>query len=413
MSRRTCLQALPGTILLGSIVIAAVAGCQPSDTSGNEPAFPVVFDACAQSDHPARMTHHAAVGQVDHCGDRLPRYAHLLTNWGTRPEWLSATEFLFSSNHMGHVWRMDIPSGELENLTEHFEHAGFTRVHVLANGDLLLLGLLEGEPLVDDPLVEHSAGRFSSQLYVLRQPFDGDPVPLGEHAWEGIAVSRTSLRIVWSTTSSPFWVERANGDLDVIQTAVAYFSQPSELVTALIEYDAGGRPFLTDRRTVLTKQDVGGPVFLEPQGFVGPGEQQLLASAYGPVGNGGDLLVVAMDGSGFERVYVPGGSYYEEWEGVDPTTNRAFIEVDWDAELFPSHSDAILYDFTDQSYVVFATSERGPLRMVAGSQNPVFSEDGRAVLANATAIGELPGYGAGILLFDLGAMPPLPPLPER
>ena len=50
------------------------------------------------------------------------------------------------------------------------------------------------------------------------------------------------------------------------------------------------------------------------------------------------------------------------------------------------------------------------MRSRSGSQNPVFSADGRAVLANAIAEGELPGYGAGIVLFDLGIMPELPAL---
>jgi hypothetical protein len=272
---------------------------------------------------------------------------------------------------------------------------------------LLLIGLLDGEPLQDDPLVEYATGRFNGDLYVLRRPYDGQPIPLGVHAWEGVAVSQQSLRIVYSTTNVPFWQSKANGDVDVIQTAVRYFNEPSDLVTAVIAYDDDGVPHLTESRTVLTKADVG-PVFLEPQDFIGVDESELIASAYGPVGNGADLLRVAMDGSGFERVSVPGGEYYEEWEGYDPVSHRAFAEVDWDAQLFPTGADLLLYDFDDESFTVFASLGSGPMQVISGSQNPVFSTDGKWVLTNTAGFGELPGYGTGILLFDVDAMPPLP-----
>ncbi len=395
-------------LIVGTTLCLAVA-CGDTDST-DELTPSAIFDACTQTDHPARRTNHADVGQIDHCPDELPEYAHLLTNWGTRPEWLSETELVFLSNHMGHVWKMNVFTGELDNLTDHFDHAGFTRAFRLANGDLLLLGLLEGEALVDEPLVEHSSGRFDAELFVLQQPFNGEPIPLGEHAWEGIAVSRETLRIAWSNTNEPFWHSDENGEIDWTETALAYLREPSELVTAVISHDADGLPLLTDRRTVLANSDAMpvGPVFLEPQNFIGPGDERLLVSAYGPVGNGSDLLIVKMDGSGFERVYVPGGEYYEEWESVDPTSNRAFIEIDWDAQLFPSASHLVLYSFDDQSLSTFATPDGESMRVSSGAQNPVFSANGRWVLANTRANGDLPGYGAGMVLFDVQAMPPLP-----
>ena len=82
-------------------------------------------------------------------------------------------------------------------LTAHFEHAGFSRVHHLSNGDLILCGPVERDSESDDP----EEGRFDGVLWVLRRPFDGVPVPLDEPCWEGIAAARHRLRVAWARSS--------------------------------------------------------------------------------------------------------------------------------------------------------------------------------------------------------------------
>ncbi len=49
-----------------------------------------------------------------------------------------------------------------QKLTAHFEHAGFSRVHHLANGDLILCGPVERDSESDDP----EEGRFDGVLWV-------------------------------------------------------------------------------------------------------------------------------------------------------------------------------------------------------------------------------------------------------
>jgi hypothetical protein len=403
--------ALPKFTVLPFVILTFA--CQSSNGSngssqGDTDIF--AFSACDQIAHPARLTHHATVGQWDHCEDEVPAHVKVVTNWGTKPEWLTSSSFVFVSNLMGDIYWMDLRTAEIRNLTGHFVHAGFTRVHVLANGDLLLLGLLDGPEPPDDPLVAYSEGMFESELYVLKKPYDGPPYPLDEPGWEGIAVSRSSMRIAWSRTRGPFWVNDENGEFQLFPSGILYLMEPSELVTGIIDYGADGAPYIEDLRVVLTKRDVG-PVLLEAQDLIGENDDTLLASAYGPLQNGGDALTIDMSEGSFERLVTPFGNPYDEWEGASHDGSRAFVEIDPDAFLLPVAVDLYIYDFADRSFKQIHSVEVGPSHIAAFPHEPVFSEDGRWALTTTAGIGGWPGYGAGILIIDLEGVSEITALP--
>ena len=129
--------------------------------------------------------------------DDLPEGVTVLTDFGQRPDWSpdgSAIVFLDDSP-LGDVWTVDVATGDHAQLTDRFEHRGFSRAAYLTNGDLLLCGPTSGPaPTSERP----EAGRFTGVLSVLRAPFDEPPQPLGIPCWEGIATARTSMRIAWN-----------------------------------------------------------------------------------------------------------------------------------------------------------------------------------------------------------------------
>ena len=383
-----------------AIALAAVLGAGPGCGTSETQALSRGFNACEQEDHPARLDYHDSVSQLDHCDEEatFPEGWTLLTNWGTKPQWLTPTSFVFVSNLIGDVYRMEISTGEIERLTGHFPHAGFTRVHVLSNDDLLLLGPSSGPQPPLDPLTPYEEGMFDGDLFVLRYPYDGVPLPLNEHAWEGVAVSRETLQIAWSTSAAPAYSTNPDGSLDAVATLDTLLNEPSEIRTGTIVYDSEGVPRIEGTRVVIAKEDVG-DVLLEPQDFIGTGEESLTVSAYGFSEGFGDGLIVDVAEGTFEGVPHPLGGGFDEWEGVHPDGSSAFIEV-VDGTQDPASVDELylyVYSFDTQEFT--RVVDLHPTR----PHEPVFSEDGRWALMATFALFGHAGYGAGILLVDMEA----------
>jgi len=368
------------------------------------PPVPPASQVQADCGSPHNLDHHEQAGRTDICGFDWPDHFQVLINWGTKPEWIDDSHFVFLGNQIGHVYMMDIASREITNLTGHFSHAGYTRAHKLKNGDLLLLGPSEGPQPPEDPLSHYSVGQFTGDLWVLKKPYDGPPVPLGVHAWEGIAVSRESNRIAWADTDVPFF-----GD-NLIETALLYVTGRSKVWTALLEYDEQGVPNLLQKEELLDKWQAG-PVSLETQNFLGKRDEELLVSAYGPFENISGLLVIDRKTKGFRRI-PEDPNVYHEWEGVHPDYRSSFVEID--NHLFLSFG----FDFVELYLYHFQeTDAQKKLEQVTFFERdydkhvyvhePVFSENGKRVLMTTASASESapasPGYGIGIVLFDYEA----------
>lgn len=186
--------------------------------------------------------------------DQLPPGVTQLTDFGLRADRSpDGRRIVFLDALAGDAWAYDLDTKSLQELPAHFEHAGFSRVHHLTNGDLILCGPVERNAESDDP----EEGRFDGVLWVLRRPFDRRLVPLDEPCWEGIAAARHRLRIAWA---------RSNIDYTTWRVVFEALFGPSELWIGDVEYERG-TPRLVRRRPLLERSDVARLSVLEVQDF--------------------------------------------------------------------------------------------------------------------------------------------------
>jgi hypothetical protein len=205
------------------------------------------------------------------------------------------------------------------------------------------------------------------------------------------------MQIAWSTTNVPFYVRNSDGSIARLATGLRYLCQPTSIRTGRIGYDSKGVPRLEEEREVVSKWKVGA-VFLEPQDFVGPSDESLLVSAYGIVDGFSDRIVVDMADGSFAKMDHPLGGGYDEWEGVHPSGDSAFVEVSDSPIGEPGASWFLyLYDLATGTYRIVTEPN------AVSPHEPVFSPGGRWALTATAARGGWPGYSAGILLIDLEA----------
>lgn len=333
-------------------------------------------------------------GTLDICSieDEIGDF-EVLTNWGGRQEWISETQFVFVNTQVGNIYLMDLETNSVTNLTGNFNHAGFSRAHLLKNGDLLLVGPESGPELPEDPLLPYEVGRFDGSLWIFEAPFDQPPYLLKRevgfnflfwsfsrmesvHAWEGVAVSSESDRIVWSDTTGPFEGE------NIFESSLRYIFVPSNLWSGEIVHQPGSS-YLKSTQKILSKYNVGfSLVFLEPQNFLGHNDEDLTFNAYGPGASGtSDTYTYNFSTDQAKRLFTAGG--YDEWEGASPNYEMAFVEVDRDRTVLAPSGNVELYlhNFVDQSTQRFSYFQDEYLRPdnfeVA---NAVFSPSGQQAL---------------------------------
>jgi hypothetical protein len=319
--------------------------------------------------------------------DELPEGVTVLTDFGQRPDWSpdgSGIVFLDDSP-LGDVWTVDVATGTTRQLTDRFEHRGFSRAAYLSNGDLLLCGPTSGPaPTSERP----EAGRFTGVLSVLRTPFDEPPQPLGIPCWEGIATARTSMRIAWNRSD----IDYTDSDLvDRVLNGI------TEVWTGEIR-DIDGRATVVDAHKVLDRDAFGSLAVFEVQAFRPPDENELLLTAYAY--QGGEVIGLDLD-TGVVRNY-SNSSAYEEAEGIAPDGDAIYVERDIAYEgVDPGALDVWrlgLRDPSDPSWERVTFFNRyAPYY----ASNPSVAPDGQTLAFQLSINGDVEGQGEGILLLDL------------
>jgi len=306
--------------------------------------------------------------------DHLPPHIQRLTWMGERPDWRADGErFVFVSKVFGEVYEYEMATGRIYSLSDHFRHHGFTRAQYLSNGDLLLVGpseTFDRTDREDRKRARHDIG----QMYVLPQPFDGAPVPMGVEVDEGPAVPRKGLSIAWT-----------HGQQDRISVGEIVYED--------------GNPKLKGVREVLSVGDFdSNPKIIETQNFVPPQNRKITVSGYRLDGtNNTDTYLFDIETGGLENITNSPDSY-DEPEGIFPDGKHTLVEHGSSAESAWPLIDLfkLALDGSGKLERLTCFTEWAGWKASQG----IVSEDGRYMLFQIGKSGDEAGRGYGIFLYD-------------
>jgi Tol biopolymer transport system component len=302
----------------------------------------------------------------------LPPYLRQVTPFGQRADWShDGKKILFLEKTFGDVYEVELASGDLRPLTHHYFHEGYVRALYLSNGDFLLSGARRFDSNNPTPSRKKNA-----ELWVLNKDLKTPPVPLGEPCYEGPAVSRKSLKIVWTVA----------GD------------QPEgKFYEGRISYE-NGTPHLVDKRKILEKSPDPFTYDIETQNLRPPDENELIFSGYGEDYRTCEVMVLDLV-SGKITNYSIDPNRYDEPEGIFPDGLATLVESDKHNSEGTASIDIyrLQLDGSGKAERITYFSDTPGYK----ASNPVVSDDGRFIAFQYAKRGDRAGVGRGILVLDL------------
>lgn len=307
--------------------------------------------------------------------DSLPRNIVRLTHFGERASWSpDGKRIAFLEKSFGDAYEVDVASRTIRLLT-HYAHPGFLRVQFLPNGDYFLIGART--------FTDISTTRARDQeMWILKGDFKpGDrAIPLDHKISEGVAISRTSMKIAWSNTRGQYPDQIEQGE-SVIYTA-----------DVVIE---GSQARLTNKTEVIRAK--GPDCTLEAQDFRRQDSELIYTCYRSPYA---DVLGIDLK-SKKVTVYRKLAGEYNEVEGIFPDgeytlvessreqreQNSNFIDI-WKLKLEPDSRDFTRVTHWGD-YAGFKAS------------NPVVSSDGRRIAFQSARSKDPAGVGYGIFVLTL------------
>ena len=307
--------------------------------------------------------------------DSLPRNIVRLTHFGERASWSpDGKRIAFMEKSFGDAYEVDVASRTIRLLT-HYAHPGFLRVQFLPNGDYFLIGART--------FTDISTTRSRDQeMWILKGDFKpGDrAIPLDHKISEGVAISRTSMKIAWSNTRGQYPDQIEQGE-SVIYTA-----------DVVIE---GSQARLTNKTEVIRAK--GPDCTLEAQDFRRQDTELIYTCYRSPYA---DVLGIDLK-SKKVTVYRKLAGEYNEVEGIFPDgeytlvessreqreQNSNFIDI-WKLKLEPDSRDFTRVTHWGD-YAGFKAS------------NPVVSSDGRRIAFQSARSKDPAGVGYGIFVLTL------------
>lgn len=311
--------------------------------------------------------------------DDLPVWITPLLTSGLRPDWSAdGRHLVYLDSLVGNILELNLETGVSRNLTDHFEHHGFTRARYLSSGDLLLCGPADTE--FDDEV----GGRWQTDLWFLPRDGDGPAQHLGEPCFEGPAVSRLDMRIAWTQSDYPDEIIFARSEIWIGRVVVN-----------------GGEAKIIEQRKLVDRKDFMYLAFLETQDFRPPDEDELLFTAYAY--KGGEVMGVNIQSG--EIINYSQNWAYDEAEGVFPDGNTIAIEREVDTYTAIPVGDIDIWqlalDATGESRRLTHFSEYAGF----GANNPAISPNGRKMAFGLRIKGGQHGNAHGMLLYDFDKVP--------
>lgn len=306
--------------------------------------------------------------------ENLPKNITRLSHFGERASWSpDGTRIAFMEKSFGDAYEVDVKTGVIRLLT-HYAHPGFLRVQFLPNGDYFLIGART--------FTDIGATRARDQeMWILKA--DAKPgdhaLPLDHRISEGVAISRTSMKIAWSNTRGQYPDD--------------FKANESAIYTADIVYD-GGLPRLANKKEVLRAMAPG--CTLEAQDFR-RNDTELIYTCYrSPFA---DVLGVDL-ATGKTTIYRKEAAEYNEVEGIYPDGEYTLVESSRDQlEHNSSYIDIWKLKLEPNSRDFTRVTHWGEYRGFKAS-NPVVSPDGRRIAFQSARSKDPAGVGYGIFVLD-------------
>ncbi len=307
--------------------------------------------------------------------EQLPPNITRLSHFGERASWSpDGTRIAFMEKSFGDAYEVDVSSRVIRLLT-HYAHPGFLRVQFLSNGDYFLIGART--------FTDISTTRSRDQeMWVLKA--DAKPgdhaLPLDHRISEGVAISRTSMKIAWSNTRA--------------QYPDQFKPNESAIFTADVVYE-NGQPRLANQKEVL--RAMAPECTLEAQDFR-RNDTELIYTCYrSPYA---DVLGVDL-ATGRTTVYRKEPTEYNEVEGIFPDGVYTLVESSRDQlEQNSNYIDIWKLKLEANSRDFTRLTHWGEYRGFKAS-NPVVSADGKRMAFQSARSKDPAGVGYGIFVLDV------------
>ena len=305
----------------------------------------------------------------------LPANITRITHFGERASWSpDGKRIAFMEKSFGDAYEADLSTGAIRLLT-HYPHPGFLRVQYLPNGDYFLIGARTFTDI-------GSTRSRDQEMWILKA--DAKPgdraLPLDHKISEGVAISRTSMKIAWSNTRGQY------PDLLKAGESVIY--------TANIVYE-GGQPKLADKKEVIRAS--APECTLEAQDFRRRDAELIYTCYRSPFA---DVLGIDLD-TGKTTVYRKLAGEYNEVEGIFPDGEYALVESSREqVEHNSNYIDIWKLKLEPDSRDFTRVTRWGDYPGYKAS-NPVVSPDGRRIAFQSARSKDAAGVGYGIFVLTL------------
>ena len=303
----------------------------------------------------------------------LPQNIEVLTLFGERADISPDNKRVaFMAKTFGDAMVIDLATKKISCLTCNIPATAFVRVMHLSNGDYLLIGPEKFENSV--------SSKRSNDLWYLSKEANSKPVKIGQKVSEGVAISKTSMRIGFTEMAS--------------ESETNVFSK----LTVAELHIADGSATLINRKTILESTDKSCTV--EAQDFY-DNDSKLTFFCYIPNG--------AFDVKGIDLAtsqvtnFSNAPNAFNEPEGIFPDGKYTTVEMDRQCEWLDGARGSANIDIwkmkldgTGKDVVRlthFNDYEGGK------AANPVVSTDGKFMAFQAAKSTDPPGMGHGIMLY--------------
>jgi Tol biopolymer transport system component len=308
--------------------------------------------------------------------DHLPPNVEVLTHFGERADISPDNQRVaFMTKSFGDAMLIDLKTRVITCLTCNVPGAAYLRVMHLVTGDYILIGPDHFEDT-------HISRTRDNELWFLSKERGARPVKLGQKMSEGAAISKKSLKIAFSQTSSQ---------------ALDLAPENSRLVVADLDLSSG-TPKLVNSKTVFQSNNHN--CVLEAQDFYDD-DKKMVFTCYEPHSAASVMGIDLITGEVTNFSKAP--DTYNEPEGIFPDGLFTAVEGDrqcqeygggcgpGNIDIWKLKIDGTGKDFTRLTH--FNDYEGGK------ASNPVLSTDGRFMAFQTARAGDPAGVGYGILIY--------------